>query len=116
MAYGVKNYQKEYRSIETTIPGEQSEYIDYVPAGVHAHRWVLCNDSTHVTLLVKVNSLDNEVISIKAGKFFGDDISVDHLLRDPTVASDTYGSDAALVALGLHIECDTVGSRDTGTK
>jgi hypothetical protein len=37
------------------------------------------------------------------------------LFRDPT-DSDTYGADAALLTFGLHIEVDTIGSRQITTK
>ena len=33
------------------------------------------------------------------------------LFRDPAHASDTYGSDAALLEFDVHFEIDTVGSR-----
>lgn len=41
---------------------------------------------------------------------------VTQLFRVPTNLTDTYPSDAALHSLGMHIEADTIGSRDTDTK
>jgi hypothetical protein len=38
------------------------------------------------------------------------------LFRDPTHASDTYGSDAAFLEIDFHFEKDTVGSRQITTK
>ena len=38
------------------------------------------------------------------------------LFRDPGDAQDTYGSDAALIALGIHYKKNTVGSRNITTK
>ncbi len=38
------------------------------------------------------------------------------LFRVPSDAEDTYGADAALLALGIHYECDTVGSRARTSK
>lgn len=37
------------------------------------------------------------------------------LFRDPTDA-DTYGHDAAIATFGLHVQLDTMGSRQVGTK
>lgn len=37
------------------------------------------------------------------------------LFRDPT-DNDTYGSDAALATLGLHVQVDALGSRQVGVK
>jgi hypothetical protein len=38
------------------------------------------------------------------------------LFRDPNDGDDTYGSDAALATFGLHVELDTVGSRQIASK
>lgn len=38
------------------------------------------------------------------------------LFRDPGDGEDTYGADAALIALGIHYEKDTVGSRQRTAK
>lgn len=38
------------------------------------------------------------------------------LFRDPTDPQDTYGSDAALATMGLHVLVDTLGSRGEYTK
>jgi hypothetical protein len=43
-------------------------------------------------------------------------ILVFRIFRDPTDASDTYASDAALVDIGCHYQIDTVGSRQITTK
>ena len=38
------------------------------------------------------------------------------LYRDPVDGDDTYGSDAALATFGLHVQVDTLGSRQVATK
>jgi hypothetical protein len=38
------------------------------------------------------------------------------IFRDPTDGADTYGADAALITVGIHYQCDTVGSRSPATK
>lgn len=38
------------------------------------------------------------------------------LYRNPTDGDDTYGSDAALATFGIHVEVDTLGSRQVGVK
>jgi len=66
---------KSYKSIETTIP-HNSDYINYMPENTHAQRWILFNDSLTNSLLIKLNSLNDDVITIKAGEYFGDDMSL----------------------------------------
>lgn len=38
------------------------------------------------------------------------------LWRDPNDVADTYGADAAIGTVGIHYECDTLGSRQITTK
>lgn len=38
------------------------------------------------------------------------------LFRDPTDGDDDYGADAALATFGLHVQVDTLGSRQVGIK
>ena len=38
------------------------------------------------------------------------------LFRDPSNAGDTYANDAALTQVGIHYQCDSLGSRQIGSK
>lgn len=52
--------------------------------------------------------IDASAFTIGAQAFF-------RLFRDPT-DNDTYGTDAAIATFGVHVQVDTLGSRQVGTK
>lgn len=49
------------------------------------------------------------------GRTIGDQIAF-RLYRNPTDGSDTYGADAAILTLGLHVQCDSHGSKSQTAK
>lgn len=52
---------------------------------------------------------------VTTGLLIGTQMHV-RLFRDPTVGGDTYGADAALATFGLHVQVDTLGSRQVAVK
>jgi len=78
---------KSYKSIEVSIPSN-SDYTNYIPENVHGMRWIVVNDSTS-SLLVKVNSLENDAITIKSGEYYGEAISFTKLFIKNEALSDS---------------------------
>lgn len=58
---------------------------------------------------------DDFTIISGIGKTIGTSM-IFRLFRDPTDGSDTYGNDAALIQVGLHIQVDVYGSRAEDSK
>jgi len=92
---------KSYRSIEITIPPETENY-EVIDSGLepsfHCGRWIVINDSSHNSIFVKINSLDNSTITIKAGEYFGEDQSTTQI----------YLSNLALEPIGVRIRLGAV--------
>lgn len=95
---GNVNWQLEYVLVHgTTVPASDTINVIVATTGI---AW---------------DSIFSEFPDIDAtGYLIGTQMHL-RLFRDPT-DNDTYGSDAALATFGLHVQIDTLGSRQVGIK
>lgn len=71
------NYRSFYGQLNPSAessPDQESGWVSVIPEGVHFRRWIVFNDGNTI-LYVKINSLENDVILIYPGEYFGDNIT-----------------------------------------